>query len=77
MLQANFMLLSLCLSYFSLHMLILSSPSDYEMRGYKINVAMVEKSAPRPAPAFGHGYVTYPCALFLSYLVLSYLTCKY
>lgn len=29
--------------------------NNYEMRGYKINVAMAEKSAPRAPPAFGHG----------------------
>jgi RNA-binding protein FUS len=28
--------------------------NNYEMRGYKISVAMAEKSAPR-APAYGHG----------------------
>jgi RNA-binding protein FUS len=28
---------------------------DYDMRGYKINVAMAEKSAPRQ-PANDHGY---------------------
>lgn len=29
---------------------------DYDMRGYTINVAMAEKSAPRAPPAYGHGY---------------------
>ncbi|KAG1371526.1 putative transcription initiation factor TFIID subunit 15b [Cocos nucifera] len=29
--------------------------NDYDMRGYKINVAMAEKSAPRAAPTYGHG----------------------
>lgn len=28
---------------------------DYDLRGYKISVAMAEKSAPKPPPAFGHG----------------------
>lgn len=74
MFQSTFLLFSL--SYF-LCMLILSCPSDYEMRGYKINVAMAEKSAPRAPPAFGHGYLPHPCALSLSYLDLSCLSCKF
>ncbi|KAK1322051.1 hypothetical protein QJS10_CPA03g01102 [Acorus calamus] len=31
------------------------SAGDYDLRGYKISVAMAEKSAPRPQPAHGHG----------------------
>lgn len=32
------------------------------MRGYKINVAMAEKSAPKAAPTYGHGYLLSPCS---------------
>ncbi|GKC13964.1 transcription initiation factor TFIID subunit 15b [Tanacetum coccineum] len=31
--------------------------NNYELRGYKISVGMAEKSAPRPPPAYGQGYV--------------------
>lgn len=33
-----------------------TSVLDYDMRGYKINVAMAEKTAPKAPPAYGHGY---------------------
>ncbi|CAL9117280.1 unnamed protein product [Musa textilis] len=29
--------------------------NNYDMRGYKINVAMAEKTAPKAPPAYGHG----------------------
>lgn len=29
--------------------------TDYDMRGYKISVAMAEKTAPKAPPAYGHG----------------------
>lgn len=33
---------------------------DYDMRGYKINVTMAEKSAPRAPPAYDHRLLLYP-----------------
>lgn len=35
-----------------------TSISDYDMRGFKINVAMAEKTALKAPPAHGHGYET-------------------
>lgn len=37
-------------------MLTFNSLSDYDLRGYKISVAMAEKSAPKAPPAYDHGY---------------------
>lgn len=58
-----FLALSLYFLYF-IGILILSCPSDYELRGYKISVAMAEKSAPRQPPTYGHGYLPYPYSFF-------------
>lgn len=33
--------------------------SDYDLRGYKIGVAMAEKSAPRPPTSFGYKSISY------------------
>lgn len=38
---------------------MLSFLPDYDLRGYKIGVAMAEKSAPRAPAAYGHGYAFY------------------
>lgn len=35
--------------------------ADYDLRGFKINVTMAEKSAPKPQSSYSHGYNSWSC----------------
>ena len=53
----------------------------HDIRGYKISVAMAEKSAPRAPQSFGHGYYSFTfnliflCSCLNLKLKLTYLFC--
>ncbi|KAF6174063.1 hypothetical protein GIB67_020245, partial [Kingdonia uniflora] len=47
--------------------------NNHDLRGYKINVAMAEKSAPRDPSSFGHGYPFLLPSLSLSLVYTHYI----